>query len=72
MQKSQTLSNIASEIIRNPDRHLTDQDNSIVFVHGDTSTTLYAALSAFYNKIPVIHIEAGLRTNDIYSPYSRS
>ena len=69
MQKSQTLSNIASEIIRNLDRHLTDQDNSIVFVHGDTSTTLYAALSAFYNKIPVIHIEAGLRTNDIYSPW---
>tara|TARA_Y100001980_G_C14552610_1_gene336980 strand:- start:3068 stop:4012 length:945 start_codon:yes stop_codon:yes gene_type:complete len=69
MQKSQTLSNIASEIIRNLDRHLNDQDNSIVFVHGDTSTTLYAALSAFYNKIPVIHIEAGLRTNDIYSPW---
>ncbi len=69
MQKSQTLSNIASEIIRNLDSHLNDQDNSIVFVHGDTSTTLYAALSAFYNKIPVIHIEAGLRTNDIYSPW---
>lgn len=41
----------------------------MVLVHGDTSTTLGAALAAFYRKIPVGHVEAGLRTNDVYSPF---
>src|SRR5690606_26132413 len=41
----------------------------IVLVHGDTSTTFAGALAAFYNKIPVGHVEAGLRTHDKYSPY---
>ena len=41
----------------------------IVFVHGDTTTTLGASLASFYQKIPVAHIEAGLRTNDVYSPF---
>lgn len=41
----------------------------LVFVHGDTTTTLGASLASYYQKIPVAHIEAGLRTNDIYSPF---
>ena len=41
----------------------------IVLVHGDTSTTFATALACFYLQIPVGHVEAGLRTNDIYSPY---
>ncbi len=41
----------------------------LVFVHGDTTTTFGASLASFYQKIPVAHIEAGLRTNDIYSPF---
>ena len=41
----------------------------LVIVHGDTSTTFAAALSAFYHKIKVGHVEAGLRTYDKYSPY---
>ena len=41
----------------------------MVLVHGDTTTTFAAALAAFYRMIPVAHVEAGLRTNDIYSPY---
>lgn len=41
----------------------------ILFVHGDTTTSTAAALAAFYQQIPVAHIEAGLRTNDIYSPW---
>jgi UDP-N-acetylglucosamine 2-epimerase (non-hydrolysing) len=41
----------------------------LVLVHGDTSTAFFAALAAFYHKIPVGHVEAGLRTNDMYSPF---
>ena len=41
----------------------------LVLVHGDTSTTLNGALAAFYNKVPVGHVEAGLRTGDMYSPF---
>ena len=41
----------------------------IIFVQGDTTTTFSASLAAFYQKIPVAHIEAGLRTNNIYSPF---
>ena len=41
----------------------------LVLVHGDTSTTFAATLAAFYEKIPVGHIEAGLRTGNIYSPW---
>ena len=41
----------------------------IVLVHGDTATTFAAALAAFYNQIPVAHIEAGLRTGNLFSPW---
>jgi len=41
----------------------------VVFVHGDTTTSMAAALAAFYQQIPVAHIEAGLRTHNIYSPW---
>lgn len=43
----------------------------IVLVHGDTTTTFIASLAAFYNQIPVGHVEAGLRTWDKYSPYRK-
>lgn len=42
----------------------------VVLVHGDTSTTFVTALACFYMKIPIGHVEAGLRTNNIYSPYA--
>ena len=41
----------------------------VVLVHGDTTTTLAATLAAFYQKIPVGHVEAGLRTGNLYSPW---
>ena len=48
---------------------LTQAAPDIVFVHGDTTTSTAAALAAFYKQIDVAHIEAGLRTNDIYNPW---
>jgi UDP-N-acetylglucosamine 2-epimerase (non-hydrolysing) len=48
---------------------LEDATPDIVFVHGDTTTTMATALASFYQKVDVAHIEAGLRTNDVYSPF---
>ena len=69
MGQAQSLSNITAKILVGLDgvfeRFLPD----IVLVHGDTSTTLAASLASFYRKISVGHIEAGLRTGNIYSPW---
>ncbi|MBN1253251.1 MAG: UDP-N-acetylglucosamine 2-epimerase (non-hydrolyzing) [Bacteroidales bacterium] len=69
MQEGQDLYDISSRVILGIRDVLNDFNPDYVFVHGDTSTSSMAALAAFYQKIPVAHIEAGLRTNDIYSPW---
>ncbi len=69
MQDRQTLSHITSHILRGMGDVLDQVDPHVVLVHGDTSTTFAAALACFYRQIPVCHVEAGLRTHDIYSPY---
>lgn len=69
MQKNQTLSDITSRTILGMDKVLAEAAPDLILVHGDTSTTFAGALSAFYHKIPVGHVEAGLRTWDKYSPY---
>lgn len=69
MQENQTLTGFASLAIKSIDAYLQSSKPDMVFVHGDTSTALYGALAAFYNKIPVAHIEAGLRTHNKYSPF---
>ncbi|WP_350342411.1 UDP-N-acetylglucosamine 2-epimerase (non-hydrolyzing) [Proteinivorax tanatarense] len=69
MKEKQTLNTITTEILVGLEKVLDESKPDVVLVHGDTSTTLAAALAAFYKKIPVGHIEAGLRTNDKYSPY---
>lgn len=69
MQKGQSLSDITTRTIQGMDRVLNEAKPDLVLVHGDTSTTFAAALSAFYHKIMVGHVEAGLRTYDIYSPF---
>ena len=69
MEPRQTLSTITSKCLTGMDRVLEEAKPDIVLVHGDTSTTFAGALSAFYHKIPVGHVEAGLRTYDKYSPY---
>lgn len=69
MQTNQDLYDITSRILLGMRNVLKEVNPDVVFVHGDTSTSTAVALSAFYGRIPVAHIEAGLRTHDIYSPW---
>lgn len=69
MKQRQTLTTITSNAINGLDQVMKQVMPNIVLVHGDTSTTFAGALAAFYNKIPVGHVEAGLRTFDKNSPY---
>lgn len=69
MKPGQDLYDITSNILLGMKEVLTAYKPDVVFVHGDTTTTISTALSAFYQKIPLAHVEAGLRTGDIYSPW---
>ena len=69
MKERQTLFDITASVLDGMKRVLEDAGPSIVLVHGDTTTTFAAALAAYYMQIPVGHVEAGLRTYDIHSPY---
>ena len=69
MQSNQTLFDITELVMRNMKEILQKENPQIVFVHGDTTTAYATALSCFYLKIPVAHVEAGLRTYDLCSPY---
>lgn len=69
MKDKQTLFDITTNILNGIGKVLDEVKPDVVMVHGDTSTTLVTALACFYKQIPVGHVEAGLRTYDIYSPY---
>ena len=69
MQPRQTLATITTKSLVGLDTVLDEAKPDLVLVHGDTSTTFAGALAAFYHKIPVGHVEAGLRTFDKYSPF---
>ncbi|MDA3462108.1 UDP-N-acetylglucosamine 2-epimerase (non-hydrolyzing) [Acinetobacter nosocomialis] len=69
MKPGQDLYDITSNVLIGMKSVLNDFEPDVVLVHGDTTTTLSASLAAFYAKIKVGHVEAGLRTNDIYSPW---
>ena len=69
MQKQQTLSSITTRAILGMETVLQEAKPDLILVHGDTSTTFAGALAAFYQQIPVGHVEAGLRTYDKYSPF---
>lgn len=69
MEKQQTLSTITTKTLLGMEKVLDEAKPDLVLVHGDTSTTFAGALAAFYHKVPVGHVEAGLRTYDIYSPF---
>lgn len=69
MKDQQTLFDVTTNILERIKSILEETRPDVVLVHGDTSTTFVTALACFYLQIPVGHVEAGLRTYDIYSPY---
>ena len=69
MSKNQTLSQLTERILANIDGVLDDFEPDMVFVHGDTTTTFATSLACFYKKIKVAHVEAGLRTHNLMSPW---
>lgn len=69
MKNNQTLTTITADVLNGLEPILKEVNPNIVLVHGDTTTSFAAALAAFYLKIPVGHVEAGLRTKDKYSPF---
>lgn len=69
MKPNQTLSMITSNVINGLDQIVDKEKPDVILVHGDTTTTFAASLSAFYHKVKIGHVEAGLRTYDKYSPF---
>ena len=69
MRPDQTLSTITVRILEAMERVFAEFEPDMVAVHGDTTTAFAASLSAFYHKVPVAHVEAGLRTFDLMSPW---
>lgn len=69
MREKQTLTTITIDVLEKLEPVLIEENPDVVLVHGDTTTSFAAALAAFYKQIPVGHVEAGLRTGNIYSPY---
>ena len=69
MKSGQSLGTITSSVLHGLDDVLSDFDPDVVLVHGDTSTTFAASLASYYRRIPVCHVEAGLRTGNLYSPW---
>lgn len=69
MKANQTLFDITTNILNGIGEILDEVKPDVVLVHGDTSTTFVTALACFYKQIPVGHVEAGLRTYNVYSPY---
>jgi UDP-N-acetylglucosamine 2-epimerase (non-hydrolysing) len=69
MQSNQTLTDITVKVLHGLDDILEREKPDLILVHGDTTTTFAGSLAAFYRRIPVGHVEAGLRTRNKYSPY---
>ncbi len=69
MQKGQTLYDVTTRVLCGMKEVLEDCRPDLVFVHGDTTTAFASSLASLYQQIPVAHVEAGLRTNNIYSPF---
>ena len=69
MSDQQTLVDITVNVLEELDKVIKSEEPDLILVHGDTTTTFIGALSSFYNQTDIGHVEAGLRTNDKYSPY---
>ena len=69
MEPNQQLAGLTSKLLVRTDELLRELNPEMIIVQGDTTTTMAAALAAFYNRIKILHVEAGLRTHNIYSPF---
>lgn len=69
MQPNQSLSTLSARLLTDVDKVLMTEHPDAVLVQGDTTTVMTVSLAAFYHKLPVGHVEAGLRTGDIYNPF---
>lgn len=69
MKPGQGLTEITCRILEGLKPVLAEFKPDVILVHGDTTTTLSTSLAAFYHRIPVGHVEAGLRTGNLYSPW---
>lgn len=69
MKQNQSLSQITTSVIQKMENIIKQEKPDMVLVHGDTTTTFAGGLAAFYNQVPIGHVEAGLRTNNKYSPF---
>lgn len=69
MSPNQSLSKVTSRILEELEPVIADFKPYYILVHGDTATTFAATLAAYYARVPVCHVEAGLRTGDVYSPW---
>jgi len=69
MRPKQTLTQLTSNVLTQLEPVLKSFEPDVVLVHGDTTTTLSATIASYYQKVPVAHVEAGLRTGDIYLPW---
>jgi len=69
MKHGQTITDVTNRVLKELESVIANDRPDVLLVHGDTTTTFSASLAAFYNKVPVGHVEAGLRSGNIYSPY---
>jgi UDP-N-acetylglucosamine 2-epimerase (non-hydrolysing) len=69
MKKEQSLADITADVLKGIEEIFIKEQPDLVLVHGDTTTSLSAALAAYYHQIPIGHVEAGLRTHDKNSPF---
>ena len=69
MKAKQSLTDITSRILTRIDEVIKEEQPDMILVHGDTTTTFAGSLAAFYNQIPIGHVEAGLRTGNKYAPF---
>ncbi len=69
MKPGQSLAEVTARILTNLTTVLEEEKPDLVLVHGDTNTTMSASLAAYYQQIPIGHVEAGLRTHNLYSPW---
>ena len=69
MKERQSLGHITSKVLEGVENFLAENKQDMIMVHGDTTTTLAASIAAFYSKVPIAHVEAGLRSNDLTQPF---